>query len=150
MLGSPGKSGSVFFLSDDDRWAGWGGMEALAVQSAAGSVLLGMCLSFNHPFPLSGHVEANLPWDAPPACRFLVKTVGKEEMRLLLRLIPRYFRHVAANPATLLVRFYGVHRVSPLLGRRVSGGSPASRAPASLLLAQPMGRAAQLLPLLLS
>ncbi|KAL4451483.1 hypothetical protein ABPG75_007145 [Micractinium tetrahymenae] len=69
LLGSPGKSGSVFFLSDDDR--------------------------------------------------FLVKTVRKEEMRLLLELIPRYFRHVRANPCTLLVRFYGVHRISPLLGRRV-------------------------------
>ncbi|PSC76693.1 Phosphatidylinositol 4-phosphate 5-kinase 2 [Micractinium conductrix] len=69
LLGSPGKSGSVFFLSDDDR--------------------------------------------------FLVKTVHKEEMRLLLELIPRYYRHVRANPATLLVHFYGVHRVTPLLGRRV-------------------------------
>lgn len=69
LLGSPGKSGSVFFLSDDDR--------------------------------------------------FLVKTVRKEEMRLLLELIPRYFRHMGANPGTLLVRCYGVHRISPLLGRRV-------------------------------
>ena len=48
-----------------------------------------------------------------------MKTVRKGEMRLLLALIPRYYRHVAANPATLLVRFYGVHRVSPLLGRQV-------------------------------
>jgi hypothetical protein len=62
-------------------------------------------------------------WLSPPRLHlprsFLVKTVGKEEMRLLLKLIPRYYRHVAANPATLLVRFYGVHRLSPLLGRRV-------------------------------
>jgi 1-phosphatidylinositol-4-phosphate 5-kinase len=51
-----------------------------------------------------------------------VKTVGKEEMRLLLELIPSYYRHVQQNPGTLLVRFYGVHRLSPLLGRRVSVG----------------------------
>jgi hypothetical protein len=40
-------------------------------------------------------------------------------MWLLLELIPRYYRHVQANPATLLVPFYGVHRISPALGRRV-------------------------------
>ena len=45
-------------------------------------------------------------------------------MQLLLGLIPRYFRHVAAAPDTLLVHFYGVHRVSPLLGRNVSGRLP--------------------------
>jgi hypothetical protein len=31
-----------------------------------------------------------LPLAAAAPCRFLVKTVGKEEMRLLLKLIPRY------------------------------------------------------------
>ena len=51
-----------------------------------------------------------------------MKTVGKEEMRLLLELIPRYYRHMQQNPGTLLVRFYGVHRLSPLLGRRVRAG----------------------------
>lgn len=40
-------------------------------------------------------------------------------MRLLLDLIPRYYRHARANPDTLLVHFYGVHRISPALGRRV-------------------------------
>ena len=54
-----------------------------------------------------------------PPRRVLIKTVGKEEMRLLLALIPRYYRHVTASPCSLLTRFYGVHRVSPLLGRRV-------------------------------
>ncbi|GAB4813492.1 hypothetical protein N2152v2_000538 [Parachlorella kessleri] len=68
-LASPGKSGSVFFLSDDDR--------------------------------------------------FIIKTVRHGEMRLLLDLIPRYYRHVQANPGTLLVHFYGVHRISPPLGHRV-------------------------------
>eukprot|EP00887_Chlorella_sp_A99_P001757 scaffold19.g1757.t1 len=68
-LASPGKSGSVFFLSDDDR--------------------------------------------------FIVKTVRKEEMRLLMELLPRYFAHVCAHPDTLLVHCYGVHRVSPMLGRNV-------------------------------
>ena len=35
----------------------------------------------------------------------------------LLELIPRYYRHVQQNPGTLLVHFYGVHRISPALGR---------------------------------
>ena len=110
-LPSPGKSGSVFFLSDDDR--------------------------------------------------FLVKTVSKEEMRSLLRMLPEYVAHVtrpgaagaavgaaaetsnAALPAapsassptfpsssspspvaaaaapSLLTRFYGVHRVTPSGGAKV-------------------------------
>lgn len=61
---SPGKSGSVFFLSDDDR--------------------------------------------------FLIKTVSHEEMLLLLKLIPAYYRHCADSPTTLLTRFFGVHRIKPL------------------------------------
>ncbi|KAK9815589.1 hypothetical protein WJX72_006406 [[Myrmecia] bisecta] len=68
-LASPGKSGSVFFLSDDDR--------------------------------------------------FLIKTVRKDEMRILLDLIPKYYRHCETNPDTLLTRFYGVHRVKPINGRKV-------------------------------
>lgn len=49
--------------------------------------------------------------------RFLIKSVRKEEMALLLGLVKRYYRHVAANPRTLLVHFYGLHRISPWLGR---------------------------------
>ena len=68
-LPSPGKSGSVFYLSDDER--------------------------------------------------FLVKTVSREEARLLLTRIPAYYRHCAAHPGTLLTRFCGVHRVK-LLGARLA------------------------------
>ena len=64
LLASPGKSGSAFFLSDDDR--------------------------------------------------FLIKTVQQEEMRLLLDLIPKYYRHVETNPGTLLTRFHGLHMVKPV------------------------------------
>jgi 1-phosphatidylinositol-4-phosphate 5-kinase len=61
---SPGKSGSVFYLSDDDR--------------------------------------------------FMIKTVSHEEMLLLLRLIPAYYRHCVEHPTTLLTRFYGVHRIKSI------------------------------------
>jgi len=74
-LPSPGKSGSVFYLSDDER--------------------------------------------------FLVKTVSREEARLLLQRVPAYFRHCAANPGTLLTRFYGVHRVTLLGGRLAHKARPA-------------------------
>jgi hypothetical protein len=80
-LPSPGKSGSVFYLSDDER--------------------------------------------------FLVKTVSREEARLLLQRVPAYFRHCAANPGTLLTRFYGVHRVTLLGGRLAHKARPrAAPAPA--------------------
>jgi 1-phosphatidylinositol-4-phosphate 5-kinase len=49
--------------------------------------------------------------------RFMIKSVRKEEMELLLGLIKRYHAHVAAQPKTFLVRFLGVHRISPWLGR---------------------------------
>lgn len=49
--------------------------------------------------------------------RFLVKTMRKSEMRVLLGLLPRYCTHVASNPDTLITRFFGLHRI------RVSGGT---------------------------
>ena len=64
LLASPGKSGSAFFLSEDDR--------------------------------------------------FLIKTVQYEELRLLLELIPKYYRHVEENSGTLLTRFHGLHMVKPV------------------------------------
>ena len=68
-LASPGKSGSVFFVSQDER--------------------------------------------------FIIKTMRKEEVKLLLRALPEYHAHVAAHPDTLLTRFYGVHRIQPAGGRKV-------------------------------
>ncbi|KAL4513256.1 hypothetical protein Ndes2437A_g09168 [Nannochloris sp. 'desiccata'] len=49
--------------------------------------------------------------------RFMIKSVRKEEMELLLGLVKRYHAHIAAQPNTFLVRFLGVHRISPWLGR---------------------------------
>ncbi len=64
-------------------------------------------------------------------------------MRLLLSLIPVYYRHVQANPGTLLTRFYGVHRLTPIIGRQVRqrrGMYASSRVIAAGLL-QPAGAA---------
>lgn len=70
VVPSPGKSGSIFVISGDDR--------------------------------------------------FMAKTVRKDEMRIILHLMAQYYEHCVRNHSTLLVRFYGIYRVSPLLGRRVS------------------------------
>ncbi|THU45206.1 hypothetical protein C4D60_Mb02t15410 [Musa balbisiana] len=68
-LSSPGKSGSFFFLTQDDR--------------------------------------------------FMIKTVKKSEVKVLLRMLPSYYRHVCRCENSLVTRFYGVHCVKPNGGQKV-------------------------------
>ncbi|CAD6202993.1 unnamed protein product [Miscanthus lutarioriparius] len=58
-LASPGKSGSCFFVTQDDR--------------------------------------------------FMIKTVKKAEMKVLIRMLRSYYEHVCQYKSTLLTRFYGTH-----------------------------------------
>jgi hypothetical protein len=58
----------------------------------------------------------------------------KSEAHVLLEMLPAYFEHVQAHPHTLLTRFFGVHRITPVHGRAVSGRG-LQRAP--LLTLQP-------------
>ncbi|CAH9113894.1 unnamed protein product [Cuscuta epithymum] len=67
-LSSPGKSGSVFFLSQDDR--------------------------------------------------FMIKTLRKSEVKVLLRMLPKYHLHVQSYENTLITKFFGLHRVKPLSGQK--------------------------------
>ncbi|XP_020574505.1 phosphatidylinositol 4-phosphate 5-kinase 9 [Phalaenopsis equestris] len=67
-LSSPGKSGSVFFLSQDDR--------------------------------------------------FMIKTLRKSEVRVLLRMLPNYHHHVKTYENTLITKFFGLHRVKPSSGQK--------------------------------
>ncbi|KAL2481339.1 Phosphatidylinositol 4-phosphate 5-kinase 9 [Abeliophyllum distichum] len=60
-LSSPGKSGSVFFLSQDDR--------------------------------------------------FMIKTLRKSEVKVLLRMLPDYQCHVRTYENTLITKFFGLHRI---------------------------------------
>ncbi|CAA6664909.1 unnamed protein product [Spirodela intermedia] len=60
-LSSPGKSGSFFYLTQDDR--------------------------------------------------FMIKTVRKSEVKVLVRMLPSYFHHVNTYKNSLVTRFYGVHCV---------------------------------------
>uniref|UniRef100_A0ACD5X496 Uncharacterized protein n=1 Tax=Avena sativa TaxID=4498 RepID=A0ACD5X496_AVESA len=67
-LSSPGKSGSIFFLSQDDR--------------------------------------------------FMIKTLRKSEVQVLLRMLPHYYRHVHTYENTLVTKFFGLHRVKPSSGQK--------------------------------
>lgn len=68
-LSSPGKSGSLFYLTQDDR--------------------------------------------------FIIKTVKKCEVKVLIRMLSSYYQHVSKCKNSLLTKFYGVHCVKPIGGQKV-------------------------------
>ncbi|GFP84359.1 phosphatidylinositol 4-phosphate 5-kinase 1 [Phtheirospermum japonicum] len=65
-LSSPGKSGSLFYLTQDDR--------------------------------------------------FMIKTVKKSEVKVLIKMLPSYYKHVCRYENSLVTKFYGVHCVKPVGG----------------------------------
>ncbi|EPS71551.1 hypothetical protein M569_03208, partial [Genlisea aurea] len=65
-LSSPGKSGSFFYLTQDDR--------------------------------------------------FMIKTVKKSEVKVLIKMLPGYHQHVCRYENSLVTKFYGVHCVKPVGG----------------------------------
>ncbi|KAE8725039.1 Phosphatidylinositol 4-phosphate 5-kinase 3 [Hibiscus syriacus] len=67
-LSSPGKSGSFFYLTQDDR--------------------------------------------------FMIKTVKKSEVKVLVRMLPSYYQHVCRYENSLVTKFYGVHCVKPIGGQK--------------------------------
>ncbi|GFQ00890.1 phosphatidylinositol 4-phosphate 5-kinase 9 [Phtheirospermum japonicum] len=67
-LSSPGKSGSVFFLSQDDR--------------------------------------------------FMIKTLRKSEVKVLMQMLPNYHLHVRRYDNTLITKFFGLHRIKPSSGQK--------------------------------
>ncbi|WOK97692.1 phosphatidylinositol 4-phosphate 5-kinase 1-like [Canna indica] len=67
-LSSPGKSGSIFYLSQDER--------------------------------------------------FVIKTLRKYELKILLKMLPNYYEHVGAYDNTLITKFFGLHRLT-IKGRKV-------------------------------
>ncbi|KAK1309535.1 Phosphatidylinositol 4-phosphate 5-kinase 1 [Acorus calamus] len=66
---SPGKSGSFFYLTQDDR--------------------------------------------------FMIKTVKKSEVKVLLRMLQSYYNHVCQYENSLVTKFYGVHCVKPVGAQKV-------------------------------
>ncbi|KAB2617178.1 phosphatidylinositol 4-phosphate 5-kinase 1 [Pyrus ussuriensis x Pyrus communis] len=67
-LSSPGKSGSFFYLTQDDR--------------------------------------------------FMIKTVKKSEVKVLIRMLSSYYRHMSRYENSLVTKFYGVHCVKPVGGQK--------------------------------
>ncbi|CAH9085941.1 unnamed protein product [Cuscuta epithymum] len=67
-LSSPGKSGSCFYLTQDDR--------------------------------------------------FMIKTVRRSEVKVLLKMLPSYYQHVCRYENSLVTKFYGVHCVKPAGGMK--------------------------------
>ncbi|KAK4264642.1 hypothetical protein QN277_025793 [Acacia crassicarpa] len=67
-MSSPGKSGSFFYLTQDDR--------------------------------------------------FIIKTVKKSEVKVLIRMLPSYFNHVSQYKNSLVTKFLGVHCVRPIGGQK--------------------------------
>ncbi|GLT57747.1 hypothetical protein SLA2020_306970 [Shorea laevis] len=67
-LSSPGKSGSCFYLTQDDR--------------------------------------------------FMIKTVKKSEVKVLIRMLQSYYQHVCRYENSLVTKFYGVHCVKPIGGQK--------------------------------
>lgn len=65
-LSSPGKSGSFFYLTQDDR--------------------------------------------------FMIKTVKKSEVKVLIKMLPSYYQHVCRYENSLVTKFFGVHCVKPVGG----------------------------------
>ncbi|KAK6143751.1 hypothetical protein DH2020_024099 [Rehmannia glutinosa] len=68
-ISSPGKSGSLFYVSHDDR--------------------------------------------------FVIKTLKKSELKVLLKMLPHYYRHVKAHDNTLITKFFGAHRITLGHGKEV-------------------------------
>ncbi|KAI9097894.1 hypothetical protein K1719_025665 [Acacia pycnantha] len=67
-LSSPGKSGSIFYMTQDDR--------------------------------------------------FMIKTVKKHEVKVLIRMLRSYHQHVSKYENSLVTKFYGVHCVKPIGGQK--------------------------------
>ncbi|MED6206994.1 hypothetical protein PIB30_031670 [Stylosanthes scabra] len=66
---SPGKSGSIFYLSNDER--------------------------------------------------FVIKTLNKSELKVLLNMLPKYYHHVKDYENTLITKFFGLHRIKLRGGKKV-------------------------------
>ncbi|CAN1175455.1 Phosphatidylinositol 4-phosphate 5-kinase 1 [Linum perenne] len=67
-LSSPGKSGSFFYITQDDR--------------------------------------------------FMIKTVKKSEVKVLIRMLSSYYQHVCRYENSLVTKFFGVHCVKPIGGQK--------------------------------
>jgi len=45
--------------------------------------------------------------------KFMVKTMSKTEAKLLRKILPQYYTYIKKHPHSLLVKYFGMHRVKP-------------------------------------
>ncbi|KAI4336493.1 hypothetical protein L6164_015015 [Bauhinia variegata] len=50
--------------------------------------------------------------------RFIIKTVKKSEVKVLIRMLPSYYQHVCRYKNSLVTKFLGVHCVKPIGGQK--------------------------------
>ncbi|CAN8287896.1 unnamed protein product [Cochlearia groenlandica] len=50
--------------------------------------------------------------------RFMIKTMKKSEIKVLLKMLPTYFEHVSKYKNSLVTKFFGVHCVKPVGGQK--------------------------------
>ncbi|GMH22441.1 hypothetical protein Nepgr_024284 [Nepenthes gracilis] len=56
----------------------------------------------------------------PKDNRFVIKTLKKSEVKVLIEMLPSYYCHVRNHAKTLLTKFYGLHAARPVLeGQKV-------------------------------
>lgn len=68
-VSSPGKSGSLFFVSQDEK--------------------------------------------------FVIKTLRRSEQKILLKMLPNYYKHVGSYENTLITKFFGLHQITLKGGRQI-------------------------------
>ena len=51
--------------------------------------------------------------------KYIIKTIHHSEHKLLRKILKDYYKHVVANPNTLVSQFYGLHRVKIPYGRKI-------------------------------
>lgn len=51
--------------------------------------------------------------------RFIIKTIRESEHLFLRKILPHYHRHIQEQKNSLLVRFYGLHRVQLPMGKKI-------------------------------
>ncbi|KAK9691695.1 hypothetical protein RND81_09G212600 [Saponaria officinalis] len=50
--------------------------------------------------------------------RYMIKTVKKAEVKVLLKMLPKYYEHVSKHRNTLVTKFFGMHCVKPAGGQK--------------------------------
>ncbi len=122
-LPSPGKSGSVFWISHDDRFFlkvcfGFTESDDMLLCKRRTQLVYNLLV-------LQRNISALACLGRYCQCtqRPLpgLQTMKRSEVDLLLKLLPRYYEHVALYPHTLLIKFFGLHRVTTANGGKVPG-----------------------------